>query len=94
METINEAVNESAIKSINKSLDKNGLLSSTYMGGFKNGVEFAQRWISVEESPEDGMEIIAKNDIYYEAFTYFADGYKDIEYIRLYFSHWRPIEII
>jgi hypothetical protein len=62
---------------------------------FKAGVEFAQRWISVNyELPDDGQRFIGRlNDTCYEANTYYESGVVDTDYMRLYFTHWRPIEI-
>ena len=64
--------------------------------GFKAGVEFAQRWISVEdELPEIGDEIILKlreHPLKKYQFWHIADDC-DIKLIPVYATHWRPIEL-
>lgn len=66
--------------------------SECLLDGFKAGVEFAERWIPVEEElPEDEMEIIAKNGFDKEIFAFYEKGYRDDEYLRCSFTHWRPI---
>jgi hypothetical protein len=60
---------------------------------FKAAVEFAQRWIPVDEDlPQNEMEITAKNDYWKETFTFYTHGLRDEEYLRK-FTHWRPIEL-
>ena len=63
---------------------------------FKAGVEFAQRWISVEdELPEIGDEIIVKLKEHplkkYQAWS--IECRRDIEIIPVLATHWRPIEL-
>ena len=63
---------------------------------FKAGVEFAQRWISVEdELPEIGDEIIVKLKKHplkkYQAWA--IKCRRDIEIIPVFATHWRPIEL-
>ena len=63
---------------------------------FKAGVEFAQRWISVEdELPEIGDEIIVKLKEHplkkYQAWS--IECRRDIEIIPVFATHWRPIEL-
>jgi len=59
--------------------------------GFKAGVEFAQRWISVEEElPEKGEKVLVlldDNDIQFDSWLgyWFAWHHK--------VTHWRPIEL-
>ena len=54
MKTIKEGLNEA--------YEKAG--QNSYFGnGFKAGVEFAQRWISVkDELPQEGISVLIKND--------------------------------
>lgn len=58
---------------------------------FTAGVEFAQQWISVEdELPEDGQEIICKNDTYKSIHIFYKNGVFDEERLKTYYTHWRP----
>lgn len=60
---------------------------------FMAGVEFAQRWIPVEEElPEEGDEIICKDDFYIAVHVYYTDGLIDENYLKSNYTHWRPIE--
>ena len=63
---------------------------------FKAGVEFAQRWISVEdELPEIGDDIILKlreHPLKKYQVWHIADNY-DIKLVPVYATHWRPIEL-
>ena len=70
--------------------------------GFKAGVEFAQRWISVEdelpEKREREYQIIAKTDNIDSAmhgiiFTKWIKDESSLKSIKNYFTHWRPIEL-
>lgn len=58
---------------------------------FKSGVEFAQRWIPVEEElPEKGDEVLTKtSDEWYRLITFGSVGYKGFP---SQVTHWRPIE--
>ena len=49
---------------------------NAYFGnGFKAGVEFAQRWISVEdELPEEGVSVLIKNDFGYFGINVLENG--------------------
>lgn len=61
---------------------------------FKSGVEFAQRWIPIEEElPSNEQEIICKNDVYKEVHTFYKNGIFDENELKLHFTHWRPIEL-
>ena len=55
------------MKTIEQALDEayNNAGSNAYFGnGFKAGVEFAQRWISVEEElPDIGEEVLVKREL-------------------------------
>ena len=71
-------------------------LKTKYYDGFKSGVKFAQRWISVEdELPEIGDEIIVKLKEHplkkYQAWS--IECRRDIEIIPVFATHWRPIEL-
>jgi len=85
-----------------------GLLMSTTIKiaevSFKAGVEFAQRWISVEDPPKYGIEIFVKfsngthSSAYYLKHKYRGDSFynypePDIEFILKDVISWRPIEI-
>ena len=59
---------------------------------FKKGIEFAQRWIPVEEErPTKGIEIIAKNK--HRKVVYEVKTNDDVKYICETFTHWRLIEL-
>ena len=64
--------------------------------GFIAGVEFAQRWISVEdELPNPGDDIILKlreHPLKKYQVWHIADDY-DIILVPVYATHWRPIEL-
>lgn len=84
MRTIEEAAKEYA---------KSRFDPSVAWGSFVDGAAFVQKWIPIEEElPEDGVEIIAKNDLYKEWVVFRKDGYKNKDFLSLYFTHWRPIE--
>lgn len=57
---------------------------------FKQGVEFAQRWIPVEEElPEINTEVLTKTaDEWYRIMTYPSVGNRFPSQV----THWRPIE--
>ena len=64
--------------------------------GFKAGVEFAQRWISVEdELPNLGDDIILKLREHplkkYQVWHIFSETEKLL--VSVYATHWRPIEL-
>jgi len=74
---------------------------------FRDGVEFAQRWISVEEElPENGSHgfsdlVLTKNsvgEIHLERYDFEYNRFTDIRYDALVkgdgqVSHWRQIEL-
>jgi len=69
---------------------------------FRAGVEFAQRWYSVEEElPETEMGVIVRREAYsvYSAISRFNKSLLKIykpglyKYGSFYFTHWRPIEL-
>ena len=67
--------------------------------GFKAGVEFAQRWISVEEElPEyHGIDfyVLMKNERLDsdDINLGLIEGIDDVENVYQYATHWRPIEL-
>lgn len=94
MKTIEEAAKEYADKtwviSENREWDTND---------FKAGVEFAQRWIPIEEeSPEKGVYVLCKVNTYlpfignYSGEEMFFKSAED-PYTRILITHWRPIDI-
>lgn len=83
MKTIDEAASDYSCRKDNE--------SESYMG-FKSGVEFAQRWIPVnDELPECGTEIIVKNEHRKEVRK--IGSIYDIKDITEFATHWRPIEL-
>ena len=83
METIEEGLEEAYQKA-----GKNAYFGN----GFKAGVEFAQRWISVEdELPEESDFVLVKTGsgcittaYFHQEDSYFTSGI---------ITHWRPIEL-
>ena len=79
--------------------------SNAYFGnGFKKGVEFAQRWISVkEELPEIGEKVITKmtkdKRTSYGIATRIREEWEinahwiDHTFSNMTITHWRPIEL-
>jgi len=51
MKTIKEAAKDSALKSINKVFDKNGISTGNHICGFEKGVKFAESWTKIEVEP-------------------------------------------
>ncbi len=87
MKTINEAAKECEFHSIGNQSH------FTPEQIFRYGVAFAEQWIQVEdELPENEQDIICKNDTYYECLRYYKTGFKDGDYLKCHFTHWRPIE--
>lgn len=59
---------------------------------FAKGVEFAQRWIPMEEEfPTKGIEVIAKNK--HRKVVYEVKTNDDVKYICENFTSWRPVEL-
>jgi hypothetical protein len=59
---------------------------------FIHGVEFAQRWIAVdEELPPNELYIIVKNKYKYGVMR--MAGVIDLNFLKANFTHWRPIEL-
>ena len=79
--------------------------SNAYFGnGFKKGVEFAQRWIPVEEElPEIGEKVITKMNkdkrTSYGIATRIREEWEinahwiDHTFSNMIITHWRPIEL-
>lgn len=79
--------------------------SNAYFGnGFKKGVEFAQRWISVEEElPKIGEKVITKmtkdKRTSYGIATRIREEWEinahwiDHTFSNMTITHWRPIEL-
>jgi hypothetical protein len=101
MKTIDEAKKESTISIMKYKADNALLLTQEQRKGFTigdldksfmAGVEFAQRWIPVdEELPPIGIKVIVKfknyDEEYIDSFTYCGD----IDEL-CYIVDWRPIE--
>lgn len=64
---------------------------------FKAGVEFAQRWIPIQEElptvNEEKYQILVKFTIGQDLGTKYIFDSQDIEYINRHCTHWRPITI-
>ena len=98
MKTIEEAAvflsNENVLSNINwnhtSELER---LKTKYYDGFKDGVEFAQRWISVEdELPNIGDHILIKlKRDKLKIWRIFNED--DRILVSNYATHWRPIEL-
>lgn len=82
MKTIDEAANEYSCRKDNE--------YEAY-SGFKSGVEFAQRWIPVEEELPTDIWIVVKNDYRYAATRISSDI--DMKFVKSNFTHWRTIEL-
>ena len=87
---------EEAAKDYSKSKSSAEVFRCAHETDFKAGVEFVQRWISVEEElPEIGDEIIVKLKEHplkkYQAWS--IECRRDIEIIPVFATHWRPIEL-
>lgn len=92
MKTIEEAAKEYELYSINN-----------LRGAFKAGAEFAQRWIPVEEEPEDQQKILLKykdtelSAVYHRAVKIVqiqSFGNLERQHISFnIFESWRPIEL-
>ena len=102
MKTINDAAQEYAI---NKYEECTGIIEDTLVD-FKSGVEFAQRWIPVEEElPEVGKIVLVKTKInkvttceMYIPKDYLGNILGEKKWAASYnfkqaITHWRPIEL-
>ena len=102
MKTINDAAQEYAI---NKYEECTGIIEDTLVD-FKSGVEFAQRWIPVEEElPEVGEIVLVKTKInkvttceMYIPKDYLGNILGEKKWAASYnfkqaITHWRPIEL-
>lgn len=88
------------MKTIEEGLDeaykKSG--QNAYFGnGFNSGVEFAQRWIPIEEELPRQIEIFWKGEFEYDkGYLNFTEcSYSEIEFLidSTSMTHWRPIEL-
>jgi len=89
------------MKTINKALDeayKNAGQNAYYGRGFKDGIQFAETWIPVEEElPEDGLRVIVKDESGDWDKSYYSDFMKEFiapehsEVNACSITHWRPI---
>ena len=99
MKTIEEAANE--IYPLNKPTMYTQFVAGLEQSAFKAGVEFAQRWIPVEEElPENQELVLVKTNFNCFSTAYFHGKnsgfiiYGDDAYERFgIITHWRPIEI-
>ena len=88
MQTIEEAAKECSLNEFNNG----NQLSSEFDYGFQKGVEFAQRWVQVEEEPPTkGIEVIAKNK--HRKVVYEVKTNDDVKYICENFTSWRPVAL-
>jgi len=93
MKTIEEAAIEYAEK--NKKTRLSNHITKT---DFKAGVEFAQRWIPVEEElPEDGGIVLVRSTNPKKPSTaFFTKGIFRCDFVGIshqQVTHWRPIEL-
>jgi hypothetical protein len=72
------------------------------MNAFDAGVEFAQRWIPIEEEmPPENMTVLARSDIKKSLWISVIDsnkkyrliGIRDADYGTIEATHWRPINL-
>ena len=88
MKTIEEAVIE---YSENADIDEETYIADVY-DGFKAGVEFAQRWIPVEEElPEKLVQVIVKLENGWHTTTWITENGDFAFNVKP--THWRPINI-
>ncbi len=89
MKTIEQAAIE-----YRQTLNDSGVLLSNTVATFKAGVEFAQRWIPVEEeSPSEYEYVLAKRsvgDVYVACFSDYTFHTGMPHKVNI--THWRPIE--
>lgn len=89
MKTIEQAAIE-----YRQTLNDSGVLLSNTVATFKAGVEFAQRWIPVEEeSPAEYDYVLAKSSVGDVYVASFSDGtfHTGMPH-KVNITHWRPIE--
>lgn len=98
MKTIEEAAMEYAI---HREVDSTELqYIGKYQKSFKAGVEFAQRWTSVEEElPPLGVPVICKYSMFGKEYHWTGTFYTEeriMHFIKkhLQITHWRLIELI
>ena len=98
MKTIEQAARESAEKAFgvldDDMSDIDGEFYYQHTEAFKAGVEFAQRWIPVEEeSPAEYEWVIAKSnhgDHYIASYSFYTYHVNMPFEVKI--THWRPIE--
>ena len=96
MKTIEEAAKEYADK---PGMSNERMFRSTTIADFKAGIEFAQRWISVEDDTpifegESYQVLVRGHRAHPEKVTCWTVGIaEDESIIRSVFTHWRPIEL-
>jgi hypothetical protein len=92
MKTIEEATHEYGDSYAEKLAPHMTVGNTGLYKAFEAGVEFAQQWIPIEEEfPDLGTWIILKNDNTYAAARLHGDV--DVKFIKMNFTHWRPIEL-
>ena len=83
------------MKKIEQALDEayNNAGSNAYFGnGFRSGVEFAQRWIPVEEElPEKSKQVIVKLENGWHTCTWLTEDGTFAFNVKP--THWRPINL-
>lgn len=95
MKTIEQAANEAYLKAGH---------NAYFVNGFKAGVEFAQRWISIEEElPRLGEKVITKMNkdkrTSYGIATRIREEWEidahwiDHTFSNMNITHWRPIDL-
>ncbi len=101
MKTIKEAAKESYFKEINpETSGYEGFFHYTdellYSAGFKEGVEFTQRWISIkDEFPPRNTKVIIKDEWgNYGFFSTLDKLHNSYLYLVKYYTHWRLINLL
>ena len=94
MKTIEEAAQIAEDEYYNEIIpESDAVLYGDFISGFKAGVEFAQRWIPIEEElPEIGIDVLA-NDKDYGLKLYLELDKIDIHEIEYTCNKWRQIEL-
>jgi len=85
MKTIEEAAKQYGMSRVE---------SQTAYTSFIDGVEFAQRWISIEEElPPLYIDIVCKELSGYDCYKIFSSKERDKKIVMNGITHWRPIEL-
>jgi hypothetical protein len=91
MKTIEQAAKEYVDNNGWWKRDDQPLTYQEHQETFKKGVEFAQRWISVEdELPESGKTVLIQDKNSYVGLACRRYGDWDYKYKKM-ITHWRPI---